>query len=97
MACGGCKARIEVSKLQMAANVGGAAGRAFKALVQGQPVFSAAQMVLKRHMICKACPSQKYISELDRCAACGCFILKSIVGAPGKATLANEKCPKGHW
>ena len=97
MACKSCKKRVEVSRRAMAANAFKAAGRAIQAMVNGEPVFSGAQMVMKRMEICQDCPSDKYIREQDRCAACGCYLMKSIAGAPGKTTLAKEKCPQGHW
>jgi ribosomal protein L37E len=81
----------------MATGVIKSAGRAIRAMVNGRPVFSGAQMVMERIKICQNCPDEKYIREQDRCAVCGCYLTKSILGAPGKTTLANEKCPKGHW
>jgi hypothetical protein len=97
MACAGCKKAAEINKLAMAAGAFKAAGRAVRAKINGKPVFSAAQMVMERMKICNDCPDNKYIREQDRCAVCGCFLLKSILGAPGKVTLAQEKCPRGHW
>ena len=97
MACGGCRQAADASLRDMASGAVKAAGRAIVAYVNGQPVFSGTQMFLKRTMICKQCPSNKYIADQDRCQVCGCYIKKSIIGTPGKATLAKEKCPKGHW
>ena len=97
MACGGCRARAEANFKLMASGAIKAAGRAINAYVNGRPVFSGAQMMMERLNICQRCPDGKYMREQDRCAVCGCYLTKSIIGTPGKATLANEKCPKGHW
>jgi hypothetical protein len=97
MACGGCGKAAEINKLAMAAGAFKAAGRAIRAYVNGRPVFSSAQMVMERARICHDCPDGKYMVNQDRCAVCGCYIMKSIIGTPGKATLVQEKCPKGHW
>jgi len=97
MACGGCRKAADANAIAMATGVFKAAGRAIRAYVKGRPVFSSAQMVMERVKICQNCPSDKYMPHQDRCQVCGCYIMKSIVGTPGKATLIQEKCPKGHW
>jgi hypothetical protein len=64
-----------------------AAGRVAAALIRGEPVRVAPEVLEERRAICAACPHHD--AARDRCRKCGCGGLK--------LELATERCPEGRW
>ena len=83
MACSSCR---QPSFAQKLVNVSGAIKRTVTAMVNGERVFSLAEMKHKRITICKACK----LYDKGWCSACGCF-------CSAKASLQQEACPEGKW
>lgn len=87
MACTFCRKGMPPLTEQAKSLLSAASG-SIKAWVNGQPVFSYADLRMKRLMICKVCP--EFDSGIGRCRKCGCYIR-------AKTALAQEKCPLGKW
>jgi Family of unknown function (DUF6171) len=71
---------------QQAANVTGALGRAFTAVVHGQKVLVDEKTLAARRATCQGCDHLKG----PKCELCGCYYSVKI-------TLATERCPIGKW
>lgn len=83
MSC--CK---KVSKIDLARNLGAAAGRAAKTFVKTGTVRAPQEVQAARLAACRKCESYDALSV--RCRQCGCFL-------SAKVTLVAEKCPLGLW
>lgn len=63
--------------------------------VEGKPIYASQETTRIRLAICEENTCGQRVD--NRCAACGCFLDVSPIGAIGKAQLAFEQCPKGLW
>lgn len=68
---------------RQAANLAGAVGRVVSAVVNGEPVRVAAEVLERRRAICLTC--EFHDRERGRCTKCGC--------GGAKLELATEQCP----
>lgn len=81
--------------MTVAMNAAKAAGRVAVAFFKGKQIFSEDELVEKRLESCRSC--SYYDNIKIRCKDCGCFLVESIGGIPGKARIATEKCPIHRW
>jgi hypothetical protein len=78
------------SARSMASNVLVASARVVKAVVRGEPVMVAADVLEERRALCLPCEFNGHRESGGiRCTKCGCSGLK--------LHLATERCPVGKW
>lgn len=90
-----CAKKKAPTTMTVAKNAATAAGKAFFAYVRGRKVFSEQELVDKRMAACVKC--QYFDKDKVKCRDCGCYLLESFGGIPGKARIATEKCPIYKW
>mgnify|MGYP001273104186 CR=1 FL=1 len=55
------------------------------------------ELVAARLDACAVCPSRVVEGDNQRCAVCGCYLAKGIMGLGGKAEWLDQDCPLGKW